>query len=251
LGALQGHTGNIRLHKVVAAYKLRYTEARRHEKTEIAEEIVRLIKTAMGPNTRPGRFLKRVESEDCWVEVSDTVARDKVSHALRGKLRREGRANETALVAARTTAAGSGSTRGGVGGGDKNASSNVGASTISSYDEDGEASAKRMDAVGGGQNFLGMPAHMIPGSNLMMQQQMQQQHLFASALAEHRQLAAGMAGHAFGGMGFYGGSGPTFASKQGPFQLVPSAGGSGGVDPLFLQQFAAERRMLGDSRFWM
>lgn len=33
----QGHAGNIRLHKVVDLYKPRYSQARRHEKTEIAE----------------------------------------------------------------------------------------------------------------------------------------------------------------------------------------------------------------------
>lgn len=82
----QGHAGNQRLHKVVNLYKARYSQARRHEKTEIAEEIVQFIKTG---GTKAGRFLKRVEGEECWVEVGDSIARDKVSHALRGKPRKD------------------------------------------------------------------------------------------------------------------------------------------------------------------
>lgn len=81
----QGHAGNIRLHKIVDFYKPRYVQARRHVKTEIAEEIVQFIKSG----TKAGRFLKRIDGEEGWEEVSDTVARDKVSHALRGKSRNE------------------------------------------------------------------------------------------------------------------------------------------------------------------
>lgn len=87
----QGHSGNIRLHKVVDVYKPRYSQARRHVKTEIAEEIVQFIK---GGGEKAGRFLKRTEGEDAWVEVSDTIARDKVSHALRGKSRHSELATE-------------------------------------------------------------------------------------------------------------------------------------------------------------
>jgi hypothetical protein len=82
----QGHAGNIRLHKVVDVYKGRYSQARRHEKTEIAEEIVQFIKNG---GSKAGRFLKRAEGEECWIQVSDSIARDKVSHALRGKPRKE------------------------------------------------------------------------------------------------------------------------------------------------------------------
>jgi len=82
----QGHAGNIRLHKVVDLYKTRYSKARRHEKTEIAEEIVQFVKNG---GAKAGRFLKRLEGEESWVEVSDSIARDKVSHALRGKPRKE------------------------------------------------------------------------------------------------------------------------------------------------------------------
>jgi hypothetical protein len=42
--------------------------------------------TAITNATMPpmGRFLKRLDDDNGWVEVSDTVAREKVSHALRG-----------------------------------------------------------------------------------------------------------------------------------------------------------------------
>jgi hypothetical protein len=84
----QGHPGNIRLHKVVEVYRTRYSQVRRHIKTEIAEEIVQFIKSG---GNKAGRFLKRADGDETWEEVSDTVAREKVSHALRGKPRKEGR----------------------------------------------------------------------------------------------------------------------------------------------------------------
>lgn len=82
----QSHPGNNRLHEVVELCKDRYSQARRHVKTEIAQEIVDYIKVGC---TVPGRFLKRVEGDGTWAEVSDDVARDKVSHALRGKPRKD------------------------------------------------------------------------------------------------------------------------------------------------------------------
>ena len=75
----QDHDGNIRLHKLVEFYKPRYLHARRLQKTKIASEIVQLVKET-------GHFMKRSKGED-WTEVCDLVARDKVSHALRGKPR--------------------------------------------------------------------------------------------------------------------------------------------------------------------
>lgn len=81
----QGHPGNIRLHKIVDVYRSRYTRARRYDKFAIAEDIVRNIQAP----PEFGRFLKRAEGEDYWEKVSDPVAREKVSHALRGKPRSE------------------------------------------------------------------------------------------------------------------------------------------------------------------
>jgi hypothetical protein len=81
----QGHPGNIRLHKIVDVYRVRYMRARRFDKFALAEDIVRNIQAP----PEAGRFLKRAEGEDYWEEVSDPVAREKVSHALRGKPRIE------------------------------------------------------------------------------------------------------------------------------------------------------------------
>lgn len=65
-------------------YKPNYTQARRHEKTAIAEDVVKLIKN---DGKHVGRFLKQVDGK--WEPVSDIEARAKVSHALRGKTRVE------------------------------------------------------------------------------------------------------------------------------------------------------------------
>jgi hypothetical protein len=81
----QGHPGNIRLHKIVDVHRSRYLRARRYDKFAISEEIVRNIKAP----PESGRFLKRAEGEDYWEEVSDPVAQEKVSHALRGKPRKD------------------------------------------------------------------------------------------------------------------------------------------------------------------
>jgi len=78
----QDHPGNLRLHSVVNVYKPNYSQARRHEKTAIAEDVVKLIKS---DRKQVGRFLKQVDGR--WEVVSDVEARAKVSHALRGKSR--------------------------------------------------------------------------------------------------------------------------------------------------------------------
>lgn len=80
----QDHPGNLRLHSIVNTYKPNYAKARRHEKTVIAEDVVKLIQN---DGKHIGRFLKQVDGK--WVIVSDVEARAKVSHALRGKTRVE------------------------------------------------------------------------------------------------------------------------------------------------------------------
>lgn len=70
------------MHSIVNHYKESYLNARRHEKTAIAEEVVTIIKDN---GNSVGRFLKRNEEKGRWEEVDDNVARAKVSHALRGK----------------------------------------------------------------------------------------------------------------------------------------------------------------------
>ena len=79
------------LRNIVARYKTKYAEARREEKAVIADEIVSVI--ASGENGRRARFLKRQDesvTDSPWVEVSNLVARDKVSHALRCKPKASG-----------------------------------------------------------------------------------------------------------------------------------------------------------------
>ena len=72
----QGHEGNIRLHKIVNVHKERYLKSRRDDKFAIAEEIVQYIKQggdgSDGSKSKKqrGRFLKRVDGEEYWVEVS-------------------------------------------------------------------------------------------------------------------------------------------------------------------------------------
>ena len=71
----QGHEGNIRLHKIVNVHKERYLKSRRDDKFAIAEEIVQYIKQggdgSDGSKSKKqrGRFLKRVDGEEYWVEV--------------------------------------------------------------------------------------------------------------------------------------------------------------------------------------
>jgi hypothetical protein len=75
--SVQEHSGNIRYLNLIAEYWDRYDGASKIEKKSITEEIVELVKTS------GGRFLKMDDSG--WVEVSDVVARDKVSNAFRDR----------------------------------------------------------------------------------------------------------------------------------------------------------------------
>ena len=68
------HPGNIRLRKLVDRAKGTYDESRKKEKTEIIAQVVLTIK-------QKGRFLQ--ESNIGWEEVTDKVAKQKVSHTFR------------------------------------------------------------------------------------------------------------------------------------------------------------------------
>jgi hypothetical protein len=80
----QEHEGNRRLHQCVEYYRDSYSRSLRRDKMVIAQTIVCLIKDS---SQHPGRFLRRLKGpdEEYWCEVSDMVAREKVSHALRAK----------------------------------------------------------------------------------------------------------------------------------------------------------------------
>lgn len=242
----QGHAGNIRLHKIVDLYKPRYSQARRHEKTEIAEEIVQFIKTPSN-NNKPGRFLKRVENEEAWVEVSDSVARDKVSHALRGKPRKESESSGVAL--------------GGLTGSKRESTDNTigDAATALGVNRGPDAKRQKLEvsdldllATRRNQAFMGAGGAAVGPRNLI--QQRHEQQLLATALAE-RQLAAGMAPPFMGRMGIFAPhhhplvpGGAAFRYPMIPAGLPPAAGE---MNPLLLHQLAAERQLRADPRFWM
>ena len=77
---IQDHSGNIRMRTIVAKYTDYYANSKIHKKQEIVEAVVKLIKHFEGIRAR---FLKRVGRENYWMEVSDEVACDKISHAFR------------------------------------------------------------------------------------------------------------------------------------------------------------------------
>ena len=70
------HEGNVWFRRLVKERQKLYDTASTPEKTRIADEIVRMVKESRG-----GLFLKKKGT--AWVEVSDSVARLKVSHAFR------------------------------------------------------------------------------------------------------------------------------------------------------------------------
>jgi hypothetical protein len=75
---IQEHAGNMRLKAIVDAYLSTYHTATNIKiKTEMTADIVRMIKKASG------RFLSK--ESGVWIEVSDDVARDKVSHLFRAR----------------------------------------------------------------------------------------------------------------------------------------------------------------------
>jgi hypothetical protein len=90
----QEHHGNKRLHEIAAMHKPRYLISKRRYKKGIAEMIVNSIKN---DETQPGRFLKRTddENDEVWEDVSDEVAREKVSHVLRFKCKSSQPPSET------------------------------------------------------------------------------------------------------------------------------------------------------------
>lgn len=268
----QGHAGNIRLHKIVDLYKPRYSQARRHEKTEIAEEIVQFIKSAgaNNNNNKPGRFLKRMENEEAWVEVSDSIARDKVSHALRGKTRKEadphhggmvGRIHPSGIVLDDLHVFSAKRGLVGISSGQTpplTSTTTTGGQIVKRQKlqpvSDLELLASRhhhpafMGPATGASAGGHTHAAMVP-RNLM--QHRHQQQLFASAIAE-RQFAAGMASPYMGRMGLFAphhSSSAVGAAFRHP--MIPSALPGADMNPILLQQLAAERQLRADPRFWM
>lgn len=87
--SVQEHSGNIRYLNLISEYWDRYDGAKKIEKKSITEEMVNLIKKS------GGRFLKMDDSG--WIEVSDVVAREKVSNAFRDRRKAVNRVQARAL----------------------------------------------------------------------------------------------------------------------------------------------------------
>merc|ERR1712161_82578 len=76
-----GHVGNKRFQAVLDTYAARYDNATsKQEKMITTKEIVACI------HNSGGRFLKFKKEHGMWEEISNTAAREKVSHALRTKV---------------------------------------------------------------------------------------------------------------------------------------------------------------------
>jgi hypothetical protein len=78
---IQNHAGNIQLRKLIDSNRPSYECAKLSEKTSIADQLVRHIKSLSG------RFLKK-GGDDGWIEVADVIAREKISHAFRDHRRK-------------------------------------------------------------------------------------------------------------------------------------------------------------------
>ena len=74
---IQESCGNLRLQAIVDEYVHRYHSSSKAEKTALAEEVVRMVKSASG------RFLTK--ESGIWIETTDEVAREKVSHLFRAR----------------------------------------------------------------------------------------------------------------------------------------------------------------------
>jgi hypothetical protein len=78
--AIVDHPGNIRLLLLVEENKPFYDAANKEAKTRLSGTVVRILK-----GRSRGRFLKKRNATNggAWEEVTDTLARNKVSHAFR------------------------------------------------------------------------------------------------------------------------------------------------------------------------
>jgi hypothetical protein len=80
----QGHPGNQSMLRLVDDYKHRYFLTDRKGKSAIVEGVMKFVRE------RGGRFLRRVDYEYYWVEVTHSVAYRKVGHAFRSTARKTG-----------------------------------------------------------------------------------------------------------------------------------------------------------------
>ena len=80
----QEFAGNIRLAEIIEEHREIYQQSKRKfDKTDISNRILKIIKTSNG------RFLKKDDADEgAWVEVSDEMARQKISHCFRSKAKK-------------------------------------------------------------------------------------------------------------------------------------------------------------------
>jgi len=84
-GKSREHAGNLRCAYLVEQHQVEYEKANRTGKTHIAQNIIAMIRES------GGRFLKK-DGNQCWQEVTQTQAREKVAHFFR-RLREVQKAN--------------------------------------------------------------------------------------------------------------------------------------------------------------
>merc|ERR1712118_235961 len=89
-GKSREHVGNLRCAYLVEQHQAEYERANRSGKTQVAENIIDMVKES------GGRFLKK-DKNKCWQEVTHTQAREKVAHFFR-RLREVQKASATEAV---------------------------------------------------------------------------------------------------------------------------------------------------------
>jgi hypothetical protein len=78
---IKKHSGNLRYQNIIADRADTYDQARRTQKTAIAEDVLRTIKES------GGRFLRADEAG--WLVVEDAVSREKISNAFRDRRKQQ------------------------------------------------------------------------------------------------------------------------------------------------------------------
>mmetsp|Transcript_29940 Transcript_29940/g.45376 ORF Transcript_29940/g.45376 Transcript_29940/m.45376 type:complete len:179 (-) Transcript_29940:123-659(-) len=76
-GATNNHVGNRNFRNTVADHQQEYLKAKKKEKALISKRIVHTVRH------QGGRFLRRNEKSDKWIDVGDKKAIEKTSQALR------------------------------------------------------------------------------------------------------------------------------------------------------------------------
>lgn len=90
----QQHTGNLRLGTILDMNQKWYETADHGSKWIVSAAIVKLVQAS------GGRFLSRAEGETCWEVVEVEIAREKVAHRFRNRIR----ANSTSQAPKETKA---------------------------------------------------------------------------------------------------------------------------------------------------